>query len=300
MLEKGTLAAADPRKGQFRAFLKTDCDFFLSHRREADQVLKRGGGNVLLSIDARDAEGRYLREPADLVTAERLFDRTYALSLLDGVLERLESEHAAAGRSRHFECLQVVLSQGPRTISYAAIAEQLGMTEAAIQQAASRLRKCRRLTMALAASVLALVALGAGGYAWIERQRSVRRQATVRLVDMALVKAAALRGEAEADEAAAVVRLDAALGEIKRAEDVGRQGEAEPGLLSRVERTRQALAQLRQDADERARRAATKRAIEAALRDIGLQPADWDLTAYCVSAFDAKVALPLGAGPASR
>jgi len=141
LLEKGTLAAADPRKGRFRAFLKTDCDFFLSHRREAEHALKRGGGNVPLSIDARDAEGRYLREPADLVTAERLFDRTYALSLLDSVLERLAAEHAAAGRSRHFECLQVVLSQGPRTISYAAIADQLGMTEAAIQQAASRLRK---------------------------------------------------------------------------------------------------------------------------------------------------------------
>jgi len=144
-------------------------------------------------------------------------------------------------------------------------------------------RKRRRLTMALAASVVAIVSLGAGGYAWIERQRSVRRQA------------AALRGEAEADEAAAVVRLDAALGEIKRAEDVGRQGEAEPGLLSRVERTRKTLAQLRQDADERARRAATKRAIEVALRDIGLQPADWDLTSYDVSAFDARCAAALRA-----
>jgi RNA polymerase sigma-70 factor (ECF subfamily) len=141
VLEKETLSAADERKGRFRAFLKTDCDFFLRHRREADHAQKRGGGQVRLSIDAGDAEGRYIREPADDLTPERLFDRTWALSLLDGVLERLAAEHAAAGRTRQFECLQVVLSQGERTMSYAAMAEQLGMTESAVQQAVSRLRK---------------------------------------------------------------------------------------------------------------------------------------------------------------
>ena len=156
-------------------------------------------------------------------------------------------------------------------------------------------RKHRRLTMALAASVLALVALGAGGYTWIERQRSLRRQATARLVDLALEKAIALRGEAEADETVAVVRLDAALGEVKRAEDVGRHGDSEPSLLSMVERTRQDLTRLRQDAEDRARRADTKRAIQIALDDIRIQPADWDITgpdsrqveARCAAAFRA-------------
>ena len=114
LLEKGTLAAADRRKGRFRSFLKTDCTFFLSHRHESDQALKRGGGGRALSIDARDAEGRYLREPADGVTPEMLFDRSWAISLLDGVFEKLAAEYAAAGRSQQFECLQVVLSQGTR------------------------------------------------------------------------------------------------------------------------------------------------------------------------------------------
>jgi len=141
LLEKGTLAAADRRKGRFRAFLKTDCDFFLSHRREADLALKRGGGNAPLPIDARDAEGRYIREPADDLTPDRLFDRTWALSLLYSVLDRLAAEQATAGRARQFECLQVVLSQGSRTVPYAAMAQQLGMSEAAVQQAASKLRK---------------------------------------------------------------------------------------------------------------------------------------------------------------
>jgi RNA polymerase sigma-70 factor (ECF subfamily) len=141
LLEKGTLAAADHRKGRFRSFLRTDCGFFLSHRRESNRALKRGGGAAPLSIDARDAEGRYLREPADQVTPELLFDRSWALSLLDGVLERLELEYAESGRSAQFEHLQVVLSEGPRSVPYATLAEQLGTTVGAVQQGVQRLRK---------------------------------------------------------------------------------------------------------------------------------------------------------------
>src|SRR5262249_56362670 len=78
LLEKGTLAAADPSKGRFRAFLRTDCGFFLADARDRAARLKRGGGVTPISIDARDAEGRYLVEPADELTPERLFDRAWA------------------------------------------------------------------------------------------------------------------------------------------------------------------------------------------------------------------------------
>ena len=73
LLEKGILAAADPSRGRFRAFVRTDCGFFLAHRREHDAAQKRGGGVAEFSIDTRDAEGRYLREPADVgLTPDRL------------------------------------------------------------------------------------------------------------------------------------------------------------------------------------------------------------------------------------
>ena len=76
LLESGLLARADPSRGRFRAFLRTDCGFFLSHQAGRDRARKRGGGRPPLSIDARDAEGRYLREPADAgLTPDRLFDR---------------------------------------------------------------------------------------------------------------------------------------------------------------------------------------------------------------------------------
>ena len=118
LLGSDLLARADRRKGRFRAFLRTDCGFFLAHRAERGRARKRGGGVAPLSIDARDAEGRYLREPADPgLTPDRLFDRAWALRLLDGVLERLAREYADSGRAAQFEALQVVLSEGSRSVT---------------------------------------------------------------------------------------------------------------------------------------------------------------------------------------
>jgi len=141
LLEKGTLAAADPSKGRFRAFLRTDCGFFLADARDRAARLKRGGGVTPISIDARDAEGRYLVEPADTLTAERLFDRAWAEALLERALARLAAEYAGSGRAALFAQLEPALMPGPHAEPYAAIAGRLGMTEAAVQQAASRLRR---------------------------------------------------------------------------------------------------------------------------------------------------------------
>jgi DNA-directed RNA polymerase specialized sigma24 family protein len=142
LLDTGRLARADRSKGRFRAFLRADCGFFLAHRAERDRAWKRGGGAAPLWIDARDAEGRYLREPADPgLTPDRLFDRAWALRLLDGALEHLAREYADTGRAAQFEALQVVLSAGPRSVPYAALAARLGTTAGAVQAAVQRLRR---------------------------------------------------------------------------------------------------------------------------------------------------------------
>jgi RNA polymerase sigma-70 factor (ECF subfamily) len=155
LLERGALAAADHHKGRFRAFLRTDCDFFLAREHERGRALKRGGGRAALSIDARDAEGRYLREPVDNATPERLFARAWALSLLAAVLDRLAREYADTGRGDQFEALQGALGGGSHSISYAALAVRLGTTEGAVQQAVQRLRKRYRalLREAIAATL---------------------------------------------------------------------------------------------------------------------------------------------------
>jgi DNA-directed RNA polymerase specialized sigma24 family protein len=129
LLERGTVEAADPARGRFRSFLLADCTRFLANRREHDRAAKRGGGIVPLSIDVRDAEGRYLREPSHDRTPERAFERAWALALLEGVLARLRAEYEGSGRVAAFEVLKVALTDGPRTLSHAEMARRVGSTE---------------------------------------------------------------------------------------------------------------------------------------------------------------------------
>jgi RNA polymerase sigma factor (sigma-70 family) len=141
LLETDVLALADHRLGRFRAFLRTDCGFFLSHQQEKRRALKRGGGQTALPIDGRDAEDRYLREPVDVTTPERLFDRTWVVNLLEDVLKQLAREYADTGRSAQFENLQDAIGKQSGQLSYAELAARTGTTEAAVQQAVQRLRK---------------------------------------------------------------------------------------------------------------------------------------------------------------
>ena len=156
LLEKGTVAAADPARGRFRSFLLADCAHFLAHERERDRAARRGGGRAALSIDARDAEGRYRVEPAHEQTPERLFERDWALALLESVLAGLRREYERTGRGATFEALKVVLTDGPRPVPQAELARRLGTAEAAVQVAVHRLRK--RYREAVRAAIAATVA----------------------------------------------------------------------------------------------------------------------------------------------
>ena len=155
LLARGAVAAADAGKGRFRSFLLADCTRFLADRRDHDRAAKRGGGVAPLSIDARDAEGRYLREPAHDRTPERHFERAWALALLDGVLARLREEYEGSGRGAAFEALKVALTDGPRAVPQAELARRLGATEGAVQVAVHRLRRRYRdlVRKAIAATV---------------------------------------------------------------------------------------------------------------------------------------------------
>jgi RNA polymerase sigma-70 factor (ECF subfamily) len=141
LLEGRVLKAADPTRGRFRTFLLTDCSHFLAKQHVRGEARKRGGDRVIVSIDAAEAEGRFGREPAHDLTAERLFEKTWALTLLDRVLGVLREEYRQARRGDVFDRLKAVLSDGPGAISYAAIAAELGTTEGAVGVAVHRLRK---------------------------------------------------------------------------------------------------------------------------------------------------------------
>jgi RNA polymerase sigma-70 factor (ECF subfamily) len=135
------LKGADPVRGRFRTFLLTDCEHFLANHLRRAGALKRGGGSVIVSIDAVDAEGRFGREPAHDLTPERLFERSWAMTLLNRVLGVLRDEYIQGCRGDLFDRLKFVLAEGPGVISYAALASELGTTEGAVGVAVHRLRK---------------------------------------------------------------------------------------------------------------------------------------------------------------
>jgi RNA polymerase sigma factor (sigma-70 family) len=147
LIERDALTAADRERGRFRTFLLTCCSNYLSHRREHDQSLKRGGGRRHVAIDLNDAEGRYGREVAHSLTAERLFERRWALTLLDGVLSRLQSEMADTGKAEMIERLRPALEGNGRPEPYREIAASLGMSEGAVKVAVHRLRARYRMLL---------------------------------------------------------------------------------------------------------------------------------------------------------
>ena len=141
LLEKGLLSEADPSRGRFRAFLRTVCAHFLANRRDHERAKKRGGGVAVLPIDPADAEGRYARELADGLTPERIFERSWTLTLLGRVLDQLGREYDEAGKATTFEALRGMLDGTSDATSYAAVAARMGTTEGAARVAAHRLRR---------------------------------------------------------------------------------------------------------------------------------------------------------------
>jgi RNA polymerase sigma factor (sigma-70 family) len=154
-LETDFLAAVDRDKGRFRAFLLAACKHFLANRRDHDKAQIRGGAHRIVSIDTTEAEGRYRLEPVHHLTPEALFERRWALTLLDQVFEQLRHEFDQAGKSDQFEALKSTLTGDRCGVPYARIAERLGTTEGAVQVAAHRLR--RRYRAALRARIAATV-----------------------------------------------------------------------------------------------------------------------------------------------
>jgi len=141
LLERGTVAAADPLRGRFRSFLLADCTRFLADRYLHDHALNRGGGIAILPINGHAAEGRYQCEPVDDRTPERIFVRTWAVALLERALSQLRGEYQASGRGPAFDALKLALAGSPETVSHAELALRLGTTPGAVQVAVHRLRR---------------------------------------------------------------------------------------------------------------------------------------------------------------
>jgi len=141
LLEKNWLGDVDPVKGRFRSFLLASLKHFLANEWDKARAQKRGGGQVLIPIDVKTAETSCGFEPADNVTAEKIFERRWALTLLEQVLQRLRDEYVQSGKWRLFEQLKPTLTEESRSVAYAEIATRLDMTEGAVKVAVHRLRQ---------------------------------------------------------------------------------------------------------------------------------------------------------------
>lgn len=141
LLEKDFLAHVDRSRGKFRTFLLAACKHFLANEQDRRHAQKRGGRLRIFSIDVAAAESRYHGEPAHVRTPDRLFDRRWALTLLETVLGRLRTEAAATDKAALFDRLKGSLTgdRGADTLSEAAAA--LGMAEGAVKTAVHRLRR---------------------------------------------------------------------------------------------------------------------------------------------------------------
>ena len=141
LLERRFFQDADRDKGRFRSYLLASLNHFVADIAERDGRLKRGAGKPLLSLDAVGAERRYALEPADPTNPEQLFERRWALTLLDTVLQRLETEAVESGRADLFRQIKGVLLGDRGGVTYAVLAPQLGLSEAALTMTVQRLRR---------------------------------------------------------------------------------------------------------------------------------------------------------------
>jgi RNA polymerase sigma-70 factor (ECF subfamily) len=119
LLEGNWVAEADRQRGRFRSFLLSAMKHFMANEWNKAQARKRGGGQTLLSLNDDSAENRYRLEPAEKATPESLFERGWALTLLEGVLARLEEEYRREGKQAWMEAMRPALTTDRGTIDYA-------------------------------------------------------------------------------------------------------------------------------------------------------------------------------------
>ena len=141
LLERGSLDAVRKEKGRLRSFLLGGLKYFLANEGRRAMAFKRGKGQQLISLDELRTEEHIDMEPADPVTAEMIYERRWALTLLERVLSRLKDEYRAAGNATLFDSLKELLPDEPGSPSQAEIAARLGITENAVRQAFYRFRQ---------------------------------------------------------------------------------------------------------------------------------------------------------------
>ena len=140
LLELDSLADVRREKGKFRSFLLASLNHYLSDEWDRERAQKRGKGRVI-PLEAGEAEARLSREPADTITPEKLFERKWAMTLLEAVVQRMQREYESAGKGPLFMALRFSITGEKAEEPYAKLSEELGLSEPALRVAVHRLRQ---------------------------------------------------------------------------------------------------------------------------------------------------------------
>ena len=141
LLEKDFLADVDPEKGRFRSFLLASLRHYLSHERDKTRALKRGGGTTTLSLDVEAGEADYALRPTEAMTPVDVFERRWAMTVLERAMNRLGDESVTTGNGTQFEQLKQYLASAEPQEPYREAGEALGISEGAVATAVHRLRQ---------------------------------------------------------------------------------------------------------------------------------------------------------------
>ncbi|MHC1765868.1 MAG: RNA polymerase sigma factor [Verrucomicrobiia bacterium] len=144
LLKENYPGQANPARGKFRSFLLLTLNHFLSDAHARAATRKRGGGQTVISLDAKVPEDRYRVEPADEVDPERAFERRWARTILDNALARLQAEFLSDGKGEEYEVLKAFEPGEQKPMSYAEAAGRLGVSESAVKSMIYRLRQRHR------------------------------------------------------------------------------------------------------------------------------------------------------------
>jgi RNA polymerase sigma-70 factor (ECF subfamily) len=143
-LERKYLTLADPQRGRFRTFLLSSLKNFLITEWQKSHALKRGGAHAIFSWAEQNAEERYLAEPMDGLTPERIYEKRWAVTLLEHVMARLRHQYSADGKGPLFDALKPYVWDETMTEGYGSIAKRLNLSEGALRVAMHRLRESFR------------------------------------------------------------------------------------------------------------------------------------------------------------
>src|SRR5262245_18167121 len=155
LIERNYLLDADPKRGRFRSFLLAALKHFLADEWDRAHALKRGGGQVPVSIDLTEADGCNLPAAVEQATPESLYERRWALSLLENVMSKLRAEFAEAGKGNEFDRLSTFLNRDSESARYDALAEEMGTSAGALRMSVHRMR--RRYRSLLRAEIAEIV-----------------------------------------------------------------------------------------------------------------------------------------------